>query len=109
MDLEEIVFQIILNAGNAKSSCFEALKNAKEGDFKSAEKYLKNAEEEIVKANNIQSSMLQKEANGDHQNVTLLLMHAEDHMMSAILARDLITEMIELYKFIYQTKGIMLN
>ncbi|AFK85147.1 MULTISPECIES: PTS lactose/cellobiose transporter subunit IIA [Thermoanaerobacterium] len=106
MELEEIVFQIILNAGNAKSNCFDALKSAKEGDFKSAENYISKAEEEIIKAHNIQTSMLQKEANGDHQIVTLLLMHAEDHMMSAILAKDLITEMIDLYKLIYSGKGV---
>ncbi|MEQ6359214.1 PTS lactose/cellobiose transporter subunit IIA [Thermoanaerobacter thermohydrosulfuricus] len=104
MNIEEIVFQIILNAGNAKSNAFDALKHAKKYDFKMAEKCLNKAEDEIIKAHNIQTSMLQKEAEGERQEVTLLLMHAEDHLMSAILAKELIAEMIELYKLIYQNK-----
>ncbi|UZQ83318.1 PTS lactose/cellobiose transporter subunit IIA [Thermoanaerobacter sp. RKWS2] len=105
MDLEQIVFTIISHAGNAKSNSFEALKHAKEGNFKEAEDCLKKAGEELLQAHHVQTDMIHKEARGEKQEVTLLLVHAEDHLMNAILAKELITEIIELYKIIYQPKG----
>ncbi|MGF7400500.1 PTS lactose/cellobiose transporter subunit IIA [Thermoanaerobacterium thermosaccharolyticum] len=109
MDLEQIVFEIISHAGNARSNCYEALRLSKEGNIEQAYKFIDRAKDELIETHKIQTSLLQKEANGDHQNVTLLLMHAEDHLMTAILAKELITEMIELYKTIYETKGDSLN
>lgn len=109
MDLEQIVFTIISHAGNARSNCFEALKYAKEGNIIEAENYISKASEELLEAHHIQTNMIQKEAAGEKQEVTLLLMHAEDHLMNAILAKELITEMIELYKTIYETKGAISN
>ena len=98
MDLEEIVFTIINHAGNAKSMCFEALRSARTGDFEKAELLIKKAKGELTETHGIQSSMIQKEACGEKQELTLLLMHAEDHLMSALLAKDLIEEMIEMCK-----------
>jgi PTS system cellobiose-specific IIA component len=104
MNVEEIVFTIISHAGNARSNCYEALKYAKEGNFNEAEIYIKKAGEEILKAHHVQTDMIQKEASGEKQEITLLLMHAEDHLMNAILAKELIKEMVELYRII-QPKG----
>ncbi|NNG67860.1 PTS lactose/cellobiose transporter subunit IIA [Caldanaerobacter subterraneus] len=109
MNLEQIIFTIISHAGNARSNAFEALKYAKEGNFGKAEECLKKASEELLEAHHVQTDMIHKEAAGEKQEVTLLLVHAEDHLMNAILAKELITEMIELYKIIYQTKGATYN
>lgn len=98
MSLEEQVFTIISHAGSAKSKCFDALRVAKEGKFEEAEALIKDAKNEIYETHDIQNSMIQKEASGEKQEVTLLLMHAEDHLMSSMLAKDLIEEMIEIYK-----------
>ena len=105
MDLESIVFAIIVHAGNAKSNCFEALNAAKNGNFEEADKLIEGAKNELLKAHHVQTDMLQKEAAGDKQQITLLLIHAEDHLMSALLAKDLIEEIIELYKALYD-KGV---
>lgn len=98
MNLEEIVFTIISHAGNAKSMCFEALRSARSEDFEKAELLIKEAKEELSETHSIQFGMIQKEARGEKQEITLLLMHAEDHLMSAILAKDLIEQMIEMCK-----------
>lgn len=98
MGLEEIVFTIISHAGSAKSMCFEALRAARTGDFNTAETLINNVKNELYETHDIQNSLIQKEAYGEKQEVTLLLVHAEDHLMSAMLAKDLIEEMIEMYK-----------
>ncbi|KUK34465.1 MAG: Phosphotransferase system PTS, lactose/cellobiose-specific IIA subunit, partial [Caldanaerobacter subterraneus] len=87
MNLEQIVFTIISHAGNARSICFDALKHAKEGNFVEAENCLNKASEELLEAHHVQTDMIHKEAQGEKQEVTLLLIHAEDHLMNAILAK----------------------
>lgn len=72
--------------------------SCQKGDFNSASSLLSEAAEEILKAHEIQNKLISREANGEGMNVTLLLAHAEDHLMAAILAKDLISEMIDLYK-----------
>jgi PTS system cellobiose-specific IIA component len=98
MDSEEIVFTIISHAGNAKSMCFQALRLARKGNFDDAEKFLNEAKNELYKTHDIQNKMIQEETSGKGQKISLLLVHAEDHLMSAMLVKDLITEMIEMCK-----------
>jgi len=98
MNLEEIVFNIIGHAGDARSMCFEALAFAREGEFSKADELIKQAKDELVETHAIQNSMIQKEARGEKQELSLLLVHAEDHLMTAMLAKDLICEMIEMHK-----------
>ncbi|WML34842.1 PTS lactose/cellobiose transporter subunit IIA [Clostridium sp. OS1-26] len=104
MELEQIVFNIISHAGSAKSICFEALNLAKKGEFKEAENLINKAKEELYETHGIQNTMIQKEALGQKQEVTLLLMHAEDHLMNAMLAKDLIVELIDMYKLNYSNR-----
>lgn len=102
MDYEQIVFNIIIYAGNARAKAYEALSEAKKGDFKRAEALLKEAEDEIIKAHDIQNDLIARETGGNGINTTLLLVHAEDHLMNAITSRDLIKEIIDLCKKIFE-------
>jgi PTS system cellobiose-specific IIA component len=44
----------------------------------------------------MQTSLLQEEAQGEKQEISLLLIHAQDHLMNASLAKKLIKEMIDM-------------
>ena len=48
----ETIMGLIVNGGNAKSSAFEAIKAAKEGDFETADAKLKEADNFITEAHN---------------------------------------------------------
>ncbi|MCM8709851.1 PTS lactose/cellobiose transporter subunit IIA [Clostridium sp. SYSU_GA19001] len=98
MDMEAIVFEIIGCAGTAKSLVFEAIGEAKEGNFDEAEKLLGDAKAELLKAHDVQNDLIFQESSGNDIPMKLLLVHAEDHLMAAILAKDLGEEMINLYK-----------
>jgi PTS system cellobiose-specific IIA component len=104
MDYEKIIFTIIVHAGNARSICYEALKLAKQGSFDKAYDKVNKAGEELVEAHHIQSQMLHREAAGEKHDLSLLLIHAEDHLMCAMLVKDMVEEFIELYKTIYKDK-----
>lgn len=95
---EMIAFEIIANAGDAKALAFEALEAAKAGNFEAADALLKKSDEAAVKAHRVQTDLLCKEANGEHTTLDVLLVHSQDHLMTSMLAVELIKEMITLYR-----------
>ncbi|MEC6747228.1 PTS lactose/cellobiose transporter subunit IIA [Marinilactibacillus sp. XAAS-LB27] len=96
--MTEVAFQIILFAGNGKSSAMEAIQEAKEGNFEEADKKLKEAGEELGKAHQHQTTLLQNEARGEQQQLNIILVHSQDHLMTAMTVRDLATEIVEIYR-----------
>lgn len=92
--MELLSFQIISNVGDAKSYLHEALKASREERFDQAEEMIKKAEDSLGKAHDVHMDILAKESQGDDFKITLLLMHAEDQMMSTELLRDLTEEML---------------
>ena len=98
LDMDMIGFTIISNVGMAKSTVMEALYAAKEGDYALAEEKLQEAKQYFVEGHKVHSQLIQKEASGDKLHVSLILMHAEDQLMSAETISELVKEMIEIYK-----------
>lgn len=94
----EIVMSLIMNAGNSKSFSMEAIKAAKENDVTLAQEKLKEAENSINAAHNAQTSLLTKEANGEKTELSMLLIHGQDHLMNAITFLDIAKEFVELYE-----------
>lgn len=94
---EMIAFGLVAQAGNARSNAYEALNAAKQNDYERARTLMLQADESILNAHKIQADLLAREANGDHQTVDVLLVHAQDHLMTAMLAKELISELIELH------------
>jgi cellobiose PTS system EIIA component len=103
---EEIIFQIILYGGNGKSSSMEAIMAAKKGDFTKAHEKLTEAGDALNQAHHIQSSLIQKEVGGEKTEVSLLMVHAQDHLMNAMTMRDLATEFVDLYETLKQSGGV---
>ncbi|AWI05234.1 PTS lactose/cellobiose transporter subunit IIA [Clostridium drakei] len=97
-ELENIPFELILYAGNGRSYSMEAIQEAKKGNYKKADELIKKASEELGKAHEFQTKLIQAEANGQSKPVNILLVHAQDHLMTAMTVRDLAIEIVELYK-----------
>lgn len=96
--MEEIAFGLIAAAGNARGLAFEALKAARAGEFDRADELLKQSQDAGIEAHHIQMGLLSKEAGGDHVPVDIMLVHAQDHLMCAMLAQELIAEIVYLHK-----------
>ncbi|WP_073153981.1 PTS lactose/cellobiose transporter subunit IIA [Seinonella peptonophila] len=96
--LAEISFQLILHAGDARSSAMEAIQAAKAGDYPAAKEKLAAAEESFRKAHHVQTGLLQQEAAGNEQAPSILLIHAQDHLMTSMTVKDLAQEFVELYQ-----------
>ncbi len=98
MDIEQISFQIISFSGDSFSTMVKALGKAKEKKFDEAEKLMEEAKKTLDEAHNVHTEILVSEAQGNKAEYSVLLSHAQDTLMNAILAETLLSEMIELYK-----------
>lgn len=92
---EQIVTEIIANSGMARSEMIQAIWKARENDFEGADKLMKEAEKNLNQAHLIQTKLLQNEVKGNKTEVTLLMVHAQDHLMTAITVKEIATELIK--------------
>jgi len=98
ISMEQIVMKLIVNGGDARSKAMQAIRAAKKGDFELAKEKINESSEALNKAHDFQTNLIQNEAAGDHVEITLLMVHAQDHLMNAMTVRDLAQEMIAMYE-----------
>ncbi|MBA2886781.1 PTS system cellobiose-specific IIA component [Clostridium beijerinckii] len=96
--MNQVVMELVVNGGHARSKSMEAIKAARKGDIEFAKEKIKEANEALNKAHNFQTSLIQKEAAGEEVGLSLLMVHAQDHLMNAMTVRDLAKEMISMYE-----------
>ena len=96
--VEMISFALIAAAGSARSLAFEALAAAHAHDFERADDLLAQSKQAGLDAHEQQTALLVKEANGEHTPVDVMLVHAQDHLMTSMLAQELIEELIYLHR-----------
>lgn len=101
-EIQMLSFKIILHAGNARSLAMEAIYLAKSYQFKVARKKIEEADEQFAIAHKEQTNLLQAEASGEKNEITVILIHAQDHLMTAMTVKDLAIEMIDMYEKIEQ-------
>ena len=95
---EQVVINLIVNSGSARSSAIEAIQYAKAGDIEKAEESLGNAKEAVNEAHHSQTEMIQAEIRGEKAPLSLLMVHAQDHLMTSLLCIDLAQEFVDVYK-----------
>lgn len=98
----EVIMQLIMHGGDARGKAIEAIHAAKAGDFEQADRKLVEAQESLNIAHNAQTGLLSQEASGDTVAVSLLMVHGQDHLMTAISFLDLAKEMVDLYRCMAQ-------
>ena len=101
-NLELVSFQIISAVGVAKSSYIEAMKIAEKGDFDLAKAKIKEGDQEFVKGHESTCRFDTKRSKWWkklYQNI--LLMHAEDQLMSAETIKMMALEIIKLNQRLY--------
>lgn len=97
-ELEMVTIEIIAYAGDARTKYIEALNAASNKEYDKAKALIQEGNELIAEAHKAQTNMLQMEASGQKIDVGFLTVHAQDHLMTVVLLRDIINNFIELYK-----------
>lgn len=94
--LELVSFKIISAVGAAKSCYVEAMQAANKGEFDLAREKIKEGDESFTGGHSAHAELIQKEASGEHVVPNILLMHAEDQLMSAETIKIMALEVIRL-------------
>lgn len=98
-DLEEVVMGLIINSGQARSLAYGALKQAKQGgDFAAAKAMMEQSRQALSEAHRVQTQLIESDEGEGKMKVSLVLVHAQDHLMTSMLARELVAELIELHE-----------
>ncbi|KAK9670948.1 PTS system, Lactose/Cellobiose specific IIA subunit [Popillia japonica] len=96
--IANIAIELIVEAGDARSCAMEAIRFAKGGKFVEAREALANANSALANSHQVQTDLIQRTARGEEIEVSLIMVHAQDHLMSGILAKDLAKEIVELHE-----------
>ena len=105
MELEEICFQMITEAGEAKSCYMEALEAAPEKDARLAEAKMEEGDRAFSRAHESHGELIRRESGGEPVTVSLLLAHVEDQLMSAEVIRVTARELIRVYGRLDERNG----
>ena len=99
-ELEQQIIGIISAAGDSKGKAFEALRKVKESDYEGARALLEESRKIDLEAHKIQTKLIQSEMDPEAEKpeLSLLMVHAQDHLMNSLLARELSEEIIHLYQ-----------
>lgn len=98
MNVDNVIMELIVKSGTARSLAMEALTHARCGEFEKAEETLGNSREAGRLAHKMQTALIAADGGEGKVPVTLLMVHAQDHLMTAMLVQDMAEEMIRLYQ-----------
>ena len=98
MDMESTVMELIINAGEARSYAMQALRAAKKGDWAQVEEQLAEASAASKRAHDVQTMLIGMDEGCGKIPVNLVMVHAQDHIMTSMLAREMIEELIAIYR-----------
>ena len=83
-EIELTIMQLITAAGDARSLAIQAIRTARAKNFD--------------EAHQCQTGLIFAETNGSPGPISLLMIHAQDHVMNAMTVKDMAVEMIEMIR-----------
>nr|WKT13894.1 PTS lactose/cellobiose transporter subunit IIA [Borrelia sp. BU AG58] len=103
--IDEVSMPVVAYSGEAKSFLREALAHAKIGDYTKSSEIIKESRSSIAKAHEAHRDVIHYSTiNPDSIKTPFILIHAEDHLMSAISELSIFEELIQVYKIINELK-----
>jgi PTS system cellobiose-specific IIA component len=97
-DLEETVMELIINAGESRSCAMQALYAAKAGKWDEVDGLLDESTAASKRAHVVQTQLIGLDQGAGKVPVNLIMVHAQDHIMTSMLARELIEELIAVHR-----------
>lgn len=98
MENEELIaFNIISNSGEASTLFYKGIDLLDQGLFDEAEELFNQASSILVQAHKQQTALLVNESSGEKLKPSLLLIHAQDHLMNVMQLKELSKVIKKLY------------
>lgn len=106
--LEKIMMGVAI-AGTAKSFGKEAIAYANGGEFEKARETYLEAKKHFLQVHGSHFELIQQEASGEPVDLSLLLIHMEDHIMTTSLFLDGVEDQINLIERVARLEKIVLG
>ena len=97
-EISMVGFEIVAYAGDAQTDLLAALDAAREGDFEKAEQLHKDASDALIGAHDTQTKLLSQEAGGGEMEMTFIMAHAQDTLMTTMILEKQTRFTIDAYK-----------
>ena len=97
-EISMVGFALVAYAGDARTAAVHALDAAEAGDFDKANELVEKAQQDINEAHNQQTQLLSQEAGGAEMDVTFIMVHGQDHLMTTLLLKDIVGTLMDVYK-----------
>ena len=108
-ETQMMAFQLIGFAGDAFSHFFQAITEAKKGNYEEADRLIQEGKQSMKSAHDAQTDLLSAEADGKDLAYSILMVHAQDHLTMALMYERLASEFISVYKEMNELKGKLIN
>lgn len=95
--MEEVSLNLIMHSGEARSYAMEAISASKSGELENIDHLLQKANEELGYAHFSQSTLMQNESKDNNSKISLLLVQAQDHLMTTMFLIDIAKELVSVY------------
>lgn len=96
--IQSVAFEIIFHSGSSRTMIHEAFAMMRNNEFKNAADKLDEANEEVLLAHQSQTALLQQYSSGETINMEIIMVHAQDHLMTTMTLREVALEMLYLYE-----------
>ena len=97
-DMAMMAMEIVAYSGDARTKYLEAMDKIADKDFSGAAALIKEGDELILSAHNQQTELITKEAQGEDIEIGFLTVHAQDHMMTAMLLSDIDKRLVKIFQ-----------
>lgn len=97
-EISMIGFEIVAYAGDAQTDLLAACEKARTGDVEAARELHASARQALVDAHDVQTRLLSQEAGGGEMDVTFIMVHAQDTLMTTMMLEKQTRFIIEAYE-----------
>lgn len=96
--IQVIAFELILHSGNARTLIHAAYDLMEINQFTEADQKLLAANDELVLAHRVQTTLLQDYAKGEEMVMEIIMVLAQDHLMTTMTFKEIAERMKLLYR-----------
>lgn len=93
---ESTVMELLIYAGQARSDAMETIAASRQREWGRATELMASSDAACRAAHKIQTMLIGEDEGCGKITVNLILVHAQDHLMTAMLCQDLTKEIIAL-------------
>lgn len=97
-DMAMVAMEIVAYSGDARTKYLDAMDAIGDKDYDKAQALIKEGDDLILDAHNQQTELITKEAAGENIEIGFLTVHAQDHLMTAMLLSDIDKRLLKIFQ-----------